>query len=80
MGNKFGSYLSHNTAEDYLLKRGFVYSAQLGYFTKMDKTSGSLTEAPTEKLCKVEITSYKVLGKFSATGKDYLVYQHHFIS
>lgn len=78
MGNKFGNFASANAAAAQLIAEGFTENGR-GLFTKKSNTSGNLMEAPRACLALVEITSYRVDGKWAADGQDYHVFQHHFL-
>lgn len=78
MGNKFGNYTSKDQAAIALTEDGFKLNDR-GLYTKSSMTGGSLMEQPRRCTAIVEISSYRVDGKWSADGKDYQVYQHHFI-
>ncbi len=78
MGNQFGNYPSKESAESAILAEGYTRHSD-GHFTKRSMTGGSLIDAPRACTSIVEITSYRVDGKYAADGKDYLVWQHHFI-
>lgn len=79
MGNKLGSFKTYEEAEIDLLEKGFKYTPQGQYYFKASETGGSLSEAPISTVCRVEITSFQVSAKYSETGEDYEVFQHHFI-
>lgn len=78
MGNKFGNFANEQTAIEAIKAKGFTLSAS-GNYTKADRTGGNLIEAPRNCIAIVEITSYRVDGKWAADGLDYRVFQHHFI-
>ena len=78
MGNKFGNFASEQAAIADIEADGFTLNER-GYFTKRSMTGGSLMEAPRKSTAIVEITSYRVSGEYAADGKDYHVFQHHFI-
>lgn len=78
MGNKFGNYASQEIAEKAIEAEGFRKS-DTGLWVKNDMTGGSLMTAPRACKAIVEITSYRVDGKWAADGRDYHVYQHHFL-
>lgn len=78
MGNKFGNFASYESAADAIMADGFKMNAR-GLFAKQSMTGGNLMEEPRKCTALVEITSYRVSGEYADDGKDYLVYQHHFI-
>lgn len=78
MGNKFGSFATEQEAVDAIMADGFSDTGRR-YFSKKSKTGGNLMEEPRACMALVEITSYRVDGKYAADGRDYHVYQHHFI-
>lgn len=78
MGNKFGNFASIEAAESALVAEGFAKNER-GMFAKRSRTGGNLFEAPRRATALVEITSYRVDGKYAADGADYSVFQHHFI-
>lgn len=78
MGNKFGNFASEQAAVEAIETEGFRRNGR-GYFTKASRTGGNLFEAPRRATAIVEISSYRVDGEYAADGRDYLVYQHHFI-
>ena len=78
MGNKFGNFASQSDAENALVADGFRQNDR-GFYTKPSVTGGNLFQAPRKTTALVEITSYRVDGKYAADGKDYHVFQHHFL-
>lgn len=78
MGNKFGNFKTADEAASAIAAEGFELNER-GFWTKMSKTSGNLMEAPRKCKAIVEITSYRVDGKYADDGKEYQVYQHHFV-
>lgn len=78
MGNKFGNFASYEEAASAIMADGFKMNAR-GFFAKASMTGGNLMEEPRRCTALVEITSYRVSGEYAEDGRDYLVYQHHFI-
>lgn len=78
MGNKFGNFANEQAAIEAIEADGFRLNAR-GLFTKKSMTGGNLIEAPRRCSALVEITSYRVDGRWAADGQDYRVFQHHFI-
>ena len=80
MGNKFGNFATSELAHDAIIAEGYRQSQAGSSYTKKSVTGGSLVEEPRNITSIVEITSYRVDGKWASDGRDYLVYQHHFVS
>ena len=78
MGNKFGDFANEQAAISAIEADGFKANGR-GYFTKRSMTGGNLMEQPRSCVAIVEITSYRVDGKYASDGKDYRVFQHHFL-
>lgn len=78
MGNKFGNYASENDAIMAIEVEGFTLRDN-GYWGKSSVTGGSLIDAPRACTALVEITSYRVDGQYAPDGRDYRIWQHHFI-
>ena len=79
MGNKFGNYATFDAAQDALIADGFQRAPAAAHYTKKSVTGGNLMEEPRACVAFVEITSYRVDGQYAPDGKDYRVYQHHFL-
>ena len=78
MGNKFGNFANEQAAIDAIVAEGFALSIN-GNYAKKSHTGGNLIEAPRRCVALVEISSYRVDGQYAADGKDYHVFQHHFL-
>lgn len=78
MGNKFGNFASAEAAEAAIVAEGFVKNAR-GVFAKASVSGGNLFEAPRRCVALVEVSSYRVDGRYAADGQDYFVFQHHFL-
>ena len=78
MGNKFGNFASADAAAAELIAEGFARRPN-GVFAKAGRSGGNLIEAPRGMVALVEISSYRVDGQYAADGKDYFIFQHHFI-
>lgn len=79
MGNAFGNFATAADAEQALIADGFTRNER-GLFAKRSTTGGNLWDAPRRTTALVEITSYRVDGKYAADGRDYRVFQHHFVA
>lgn len=78
MGNKFGAFANEAEAEAAIVAEGFKKNAA-GLFVKASMSGGNLFAAPRKMNALVEISKYRVDGQYAADGKDYFVYQHHFL-
>lgn len=78
MGNKFGNYATKQDAVTAIEADGFKLNER-GFFTKRSMTGGNLMEQPRRCNAIVEISSYRVDGKYAADGHAYDVFQHHFL-
>lgn len=78
MGNKFGNFATAEEAAADLIADGFKLNER-GIYAKACRTGGNLIEAPRRCMALVEITAYRVDGEYAADGKDYQVFQQHFI-
>ncbi len=78
MGNKFGNFANEQAAIEAIAAEGFKPNER-GLFTKASRTGGNLFEQPRRCTALVEISSYRVDGQYAADGKDYRVYQHHYL-
>lgn len=78
MGNKFGNYASEQEAIAAIEADGFISNGR-GGFSKKSRTGGNLFEAPRQCVATVYISSYHVDGQYATNGKDYRVFQHHFL-
>ena len=79
MGNKFGNFASVEAAETAIVAEGFAKNER-GLFAKRGRTGGNMFEAPRRATALVEITSYRVDGQYAADGREYYVFQHHFVA
>ena len=79
MGNKFGNFASVEAAEAAIVAEGYAKNER-GLFAKRGRTGGNLIAAPLRATSLVEITSYRVDGQYAADGRDYRVFQHHFVA
>lgn len=78
MGNKFGNFATAQAAIADILADGFQ-PLPSGNFAKKCMSQGNLVEEPRAMTAIVEISSYRVDGQYAADGKDYFVFQHHFL-
>jgi len=79
MGNKFGNFATFDEAQDALIADGFKRAPASAHYNKKSVTGGNLMEVPRSIGAFVEISSYRVDGKYATDGRDYHVFQHHFI-